>query len=43
MKKFERKFIDDRVQKIIELKNKICDKNDKNFLVVTQKGIDPDS
>ena len=38
----ERKFIDDRVQKIIDLKNKVCgDDKEKNFVVINQQGIDP--
>eukprot|EP00043_Microstomoeca_roanoka_P006576 m.64005 g.64005 ORF g.64005 m.64005 type:complete len:533 (+) comp13473_c0_seq1:280-1878(+) len=37
----ERKFIDDRVRKIIELKKKVCDGTDKTFVVLNQKGIDP--
>ncbi|CAF1458675.1 unnamed protein product [Adineta steineri] len=39
----ERKFIDDRVQKIVELKRKVCSSDDKNktFVIVNQKGIDP--
>ncbi|CAF3784958.1 unnamed protein product, partial [Adineta steineri] len=39
----ERKFIDDRVQKIVELKRKVCSGDDKNktFVIVNQKGIDP--
>merc|ERR1719308_663333 len=38
----ERKFIEDRVQKIIELKRKVCTKeNGKSFVVINQKGIDP--
>ncbi|XP_071094069.1 T-complex protein 1 subunit zeta-like [Haliotis cracherodii] len=37
----ERRFIDDRVRKIIELKNKVCKGNDKGFVVINQKGIDP--
>ncbi|XP_054166809.1 T-complex protein 1 subunit zeta-like [Oppia nitens] len=38
----ERKFIDDRVTKIIELKNKVCgDDKEKNFVVINQQGIDP--
>ncbi|GAB1608414.1 T-complex protein 1 subunit zeta-like [Argonauta hians] len=36
----ERKFIDDRVRRIIELKKKVCD-NNKGFVVLNQKGIDP--
>jgi T-complex protein 1 subunit zeta len=37
----ERKFIEDRVQKIVELKKKMCDGTDKTFVVINQKGIDP--
>uniref|UniRef100_A0A665TAZ0 Chaperonin containing TCP1, subunit 6A (zeta 1) n=1 Tax=Echeneis naucrates TaxID=173247 RepID=A0A665TAZ0_ECHNA len=37
----ERKFIEDRVQKIIALKNKVCPNDDKGFVVINQKGIDP--
>jgi T-complex protein 1 subunit zeta len=37
----ERKFIEDRVAKIIELKKKVCDGTDKTFVVISQKGIDP--
>merc|ERR1711972_853942 len=38
----ERKFIQDRVEKIIELKKKVCTKeNGKTFVVINQKGIDP--
>lgn len=39
----ERKFIDDRVQKIVELKRKVCsgEDKDKSFVVINQKGIDP--
>ena len=39
----ERKFTDDRVKKIIELKREVCDSEDKNFVVINQKGIDPAS
>lgn len=39
--KSERKFTDDKVAKIIELKRKVCDGTDKNFVVINQKGIDP--
>jgi T-complex protein 1 subunit zeta len=40
----ERKFIDDRVLKIIELKRKVCPPGSgKGFVVVNQKGIDPNS
>lgn len=38
----ERAFIDHRVQKIIELKKKVCPAgSDKCFVVINQKGIDP--
>lgn len=37
----ERKFIEDRCQKIIEFKKKVCDGTSKGFVVVNQKGIDP--
>lgn len=37
----ERKFTDDKVQKVIELKNKVCEGNNKGFVVINQKGIDP--
>lgn len=37
----ERGFIDQRVQKIIDLKKKVCDGTDKKFVVINQKGIDP--
>jgi T-complex protein 1 subunit zeta len=37
----ERKHVDDKVRKIIELKNKVCDTPDKNFVIINQKGIDP--
>ncbi|GLJ48206.1 hypothetical protein SUGI_1017970 [Cryptomeria japonica] len=39
----ERKHVDDKVQKIIDLKKKICDGHDKNLVVINQKGIDPTS
>jgi len=42
--KAERAFIDRRVEKIIELKNKLCtEENGKGFMVINQKGIDPQS
>eukprot|EP00731_Ephydatia_muelleri_P023050 Em0015g633a len=37
----ERKYTDDKVSKIIELKKKVCDGTDKGFVVINQKGIDP--
>uniref|UniRef100_A0A8C2TDN1 Chaperonin containing TCP1 subunit 6B n=3 Tax=Coturnix japonica TaxID=93934 RepID=A0A8C2TDN1_COTJA len=39
--KAERKFIEDRVSKIIDLKRKVCSDSDKGFVVINQKGIDP--
>ncbi|CRK91542.1 CLUMA_CG005201, isoform A [Clunio marinus] len=39
----ERDFITQRVQKVIELKKKLCDGTDKSFVVINQKGIDPQS
>ncbi|KAJ7407344.1 T-complex protein 1 subunit zeta [Willisornis vidua] len=39
--KAERKFIEDRVKKIIDLKRKVCGDSDKGFVVINQKGIDP--
>ena len=37
----ERAFTDETVRKVIELKRKVCDGTDKNFIVLNQKGIDP--
>lgn len=37
----EREFIEQRVKKVIELKKKVCAGNDKSFVVINQKGIDP--
>jgi len=37
----ERRFVDDRVKKIIEFKKTVCDKSDKGFVIINQKGIDP--
>ncbi|KAG5566552.1 hypothetical protein RHGRI_002191 [Rhododendron griersonianum] len=39
----ERHSVDERVKKIIELKNKVCSGNDNNFVIINQKGIDPPS
>ncbi|CAA2994538.1 T-complex 1 subunit zeta 1 [Olea europaea subsp. europaea] len=39
----ERRSVDERVQKIIDHKNKVCTGNDNNFVVINQKGIDPPS
>lgn len=41
MAKSERKFTDERCRKIIELKRKVCEGNDKSFVVINEKGIDP--
>lgn len=41
--KSERQFTDDKVMQIVELKNKLCEGTDKNFIVINQKGIDPPS
>eukprot|EP01097_Dermamoeba_algensis_P001731 TRINITY_DN1651_c0_g1_i4.p1 TRINITY_DN1651_c0_g1~~TRINITY_DN1651_c0_g1_i4.p1 ORF type:complete len:554 (+),score=179.94 TRINITY_DN1651_c0_g1_i4:55-1662(+) len=37
----EHRVVDDRVKKVIELKNLVCDTPDKKFVVINQKGIDP--
>lgn len=39
----ERAVTDDRVKKIIALKKKVCGGTDKGFVVINQKGIDPQS
>jgi T-complex protein 1 subunit zeta len=39
----ERQYIDDRVRRIIDLKRTVCDDNDKKFVVINEKGIDPAS
>lgn len=39
----ERAVTDDRVRKIIALKKQVCDGTDKGFVVINQKGIDPQS
>lgn len=36
----ERKFIDDKLRKIVELKNQVVGK-DEGFVIINQKGIDP--
>jgi T-complex protein 1 subunit zeta len=41
MAKSERKFTDERCKKIIELKRKVCEGNDKSFVIINEKGIDP--
>merc|ERR1719265_1355528 len=40
----ERRFTDEKVKKIIELKRQVCtDENKKTFVLLNQKGIDPPS
>lgn len=39
----ERRSVDERVRKIIELKKKVCTDDSSNFVVINQKGIDPPS
>merc|ERR1711953_1058494 len=40
----ERKFTDEKVRKIVELKKKVCtEENKKSLVVINQKGIDPPS
>ena len=41
MVKNERRFTDERCQKIIEMKKKFCDGTNKSFVVINEKGIDP--
>ena len=41
MAKSERRFTDERCKKIIDLKRKMCEGNDKTFVVINEKGIDP--
>lgn len=37
----ERRYTDERCQKVIELKKKMCDGTNKGFVLINQKGIDP--
>ncbi|KAI9216372.1 T-complex protein 1 zeta subunit [Blastocladiella britannica] len=37
----ERKFIDNRLRKIVAFKKSVCDGNNKGFVIINQKGIDP--
>ncbi|KAJ3034961.1 T-complex protein 1 subunit zeta [Rhizophlyctis rosea] len=37
----ERKFVDARLAKIVEFKKQVCDGNNKGFVIINQKGIDP--
>lgn len=43
MVKAETKFIEERVQKIIDLKRKVCTEEGQNFVVINAQGIDPNS
>jgi T-complex protein 1 subunit zeta len=35
--KAERQFIESRVQKVVDLKKKLCDGTDKTFVLINQK------
>ncbi|ORZ38782.1 T-complex protein 1 zeta subunit [Catenaria anguillulae PL171] len=37
----ERRFVDNRLKKIVEFKKQVCDGTDKGFVIINQKGIDP--
>lgn len=37
----ERRFLDLRLAKLVEFKNKVCQGTDKGFVIINQKGIDP--
>ncbi|CCE88863.1 Piso0_001652 [Millerozyma farinosa CBS 7064] len=38
----ERRFVDEKLKKIIDLKNEVCGlESDKGFVIINQKGIDP--
>ncbi|KAJ9075691.1 T-complex protein 1 subunit zeta [Entomophthora muscae] len=37
----ERKFVDERLRKIIDLKHTVCGDSGKGFVILNQKGIDP--
>ncbi|ODV80527.1 T-complex protein 1 zeta subunit [Suhomyces tanzawaensis NRRL Y-17324] len=38
----ERKFVDEKLKKIVDLKNEVCELNsNKGFVIINQKGIDP--
>jgi len=39
----ERQVVDDKVNKIIALKRQVCEDSGKGFVVINQKGIDPNS
>jgi len=37
----ERKFVDNKLAKVVEFKKSVCDGTDKGFVIINQKGIDP--
>jgi len=37
----ERRFLDERLRKIVEFKKSVCDDTNKGFVIISQKGIDP--
>lgn len=37
----ERRFVDDKLRKIVALKKEVCTSDDEGFVIVNQKGIDP--
>ncbi|KAF9585013.1 T-complex protein 1 subunit zeta [Lunasporangiospora selenospora] len=37
----ERKFVDEKLKKVIELKKQVCGDSGKGFVIINQKGIDP--
>lgn len=37
----ERRFVDEKLKRIVELKDAVCADGDKSFVVINQKGIDP--
>jgi len=37
----ERKFVDNKLAKIVKFKKSVCDGTDKGFVIINQKGIDP--
>lgn len=39
----ERTFTNEKVKKILDLKREVCEGTDKTFVVINQKGIDPES
>lgn len=37
----ERRFTDEKCQKIIDFKKKVCEGTNKSFIIINEKGIDP--